>query len=313
VNLRLTHTEPRIQSKYRRRGSPPRVSASHFEVRTTTSVNRGANSQTNTCHTLVLVCRRQRTRGRARAHTRTPSHKQTPTRNRVLIQSTVEIVVGVTVKSHSRCENRAARPRQKLHKHLDRTKAKASPLTFTTRTPQHTLPHAVQSQRALIISTCNYPTRFTYSHIHTFTHSHIHTHTHTNTHSHRDYSDYSDSSFDRKKGRVRDRGLAHKSDFRYADHAYSRNQSQSTRCVFAKTSRRHFHTQTPVLAPASKLQQTKVGRTNANAKPYITTYFPTHSTFTTRIHVYNIQLPHPVQNVRQTHMLAPTISGSSSI
>jgi len=203
VNLRLTHTDPRIQSKYRRRGSPPRVSASHFEVRTTTSV---FNMQ---------------------------------------------------------------------------------------------LPHPVHT--------------FTHSHIHTFTHSHIHTHTHTNTHSHRDYSDYSDSSFDRKKGRVRDRGLAHKSDFRYADHAYSRNQSQSTRCVFAKTSRRHFHTQTPVLAPASKLQQTKVGRTNANAKPYITTYFPTHSTFTTRIHVYNIQLPHPVQNVRQTHMLAPTISGSSSI
>ena len=129
MNLRVTHTNPRIQSKYRRRGSPPRVSASHFEVRTTTSVKRGAKSQTNTCHTrtsmspsaqtrvtLVLVCRRQRTRRRARAHTRTPSHKQTPTRNRVLIQSTVEIVVGVTVKSHS-CEDRAARPRQKLHKH----------------------------------------------------------------------------------------------------------------------------------------------------------------------------------------------------
>ena len=144
MNLRLTHTDPRIQSKYRRRGSPPRVSASHFEVRTTTSVNRGANSETNTCHTLVLVCRRQRTRGRARAHTRTPSHKQTPTRNRVLIQSTVEIVVGVTVKSHSRCENRAARPRQKLHKHqLTAQRQKPVP-TSTTRTPRHTLPHAVQ-------------------------------------------------------------------------------------------------------------------------------------------------------------------------
>ena len=129
---------------------------------------------------------------------------------------------------------------------------------------------------------------FTYSHIHTFTHSHIHTHTHTNTHSHRDYSDYSDSSFDRKKGRVRDRGLAHKSDFRYADHAYSRKPIDEMR----------------IRGPASKLPQTKVDRTNANARPYITTYFPTHST--TRIHVCNMQLP-------QTHIPAPTISGSSSI
>ena len=47
------------------------------------------------CQTLVLACRRQRTRGAARAHTRTPSHKQTPTRNRVLIQSTVETWLGL--------------------------------------------------------------------------------------------------------------------------------------------------------------------------------------------------------------------------
>ena len=80
----------------------PRVILPHilrYEQQQALSVVRRAKQ---TRVTLVLVCRRQRTRRRARAHTRTPSHKQTPTRNRVLIQSTVEIVVGVTVKSQVR-------------------------------------------------------------------------------------------------------------------------------------------------------------------------------------------------------------------
>ena len=85
MNLRQTHTDPRIQSKYRRRGSP-RVSLPHilrYEQQQASTVVRTSKQTrvSHVCHTLVLVCRR----GRARAHTRTSSHKQTPTRNRVLI------------------------------------------------------------------------------------------------------------------------------------------------------------------------------------------------------------------------------------
>ena len=96
---------------------------------------------------------------------------------------------------------------------------------------------------------------FTYSHIHTFTHTHKHTHTHI----HRDYSDYSDSCFDRKKGRIRDRGQARKSDFRYADHAYSRKPIDEMR----------------IRGPASKLPQQKstvqtqtLGRTSRHISPH---------------------------------------------
>ena len=67
--LRLTRTGPCIQLKYRRRGSPPRVSASHFE---------------------------------------------TPTRNRVLIQSTVETWLGLPsslgFQVHRQYDNQASFP-----------------------------------------------------------------------------------------------------------------------------------------------------------------------------------------------------------
>ena len=144
----------------------------------------------------------QRTRERARTHTRTPSHKQTPTRNCFLLQSTVEIVVSVTVKSR----------------------------ISGMQTMRETNPNR------------------------------------------RD-------AYSRKPvGGI----FTHKRQF-----------SRPHQSCHKQKSTAQMHTP---------------GRTLRHISLF-TTYFPTHSAFITR----HVQLPHPVQNVRRTHMLAPTTSGSSSI